>query len=449
MTSASTGVKTAWAIRALLGVLCALLTGWIVSHTAWVEVEETNRPSGAAALPYYSLAKIATAAGASLERRSALEPMPPASATLFLDSMFWNLFPERDDKLRDWVAHGGHLVLLRRPTDAHTLRWLPPTFVERPRAQASARRAAAAAAASAAPARASDDEDDDATAPPRRPPPAPSPKPPPRPGQRARPADPDTPVCESLVESPGSQAAFEPGRTYQRCLKPSSYGACVNTRLIPSPRARPQWLLGNETRSYAMRVPYGQGSVTTLADCLPSNNDALLLGDHALIAAAVLGLHRGASTWIVDDEAGEALPLWLWHKARAPLLLALAAVALALWRLIPRFGPRLAAAGRARRSMGEQVRGTGEFIAATDPQALHAATCQALAEAARTRVEGYAALDDAARIGALAARLGAGVRLDRAALLAALHPGPRSTRTQWLAAIALIEQARRALLRAS
>ena len=43
----------------------------------------------------------------------------------------------------------------------------------------------------------------------------------------------------------------------------------------------------------------------------------------------------------------------------------------------------------------------------------------------------------------------AGVRLDQTALLAALHPGPRSTRAQWLAAIALIEQARRALLRAS
>ena len=110
-----------------------------------------------------------------------------------------------------------------------------------------------------------------------------------------------------------------------------------------------------------------------------------------------------------------------------------------------RFGPREATPGQARRSMGEQVRGTGQFIANHDPQALHAATRHALDEAARTRIEGYAGLDDLQRVGALA-RIAA---IDKAALLTALRPGADAPTARWLAAIATMEHARRALLLAA
>ena len=156
----------------------------------------------------------------------------------------------------------------------------------------------------------------------------------------------------------------------------------------------------------------------------------------------------GRAVWIVEDEAREPLLGWLWHEARTPLLLALAATLLALWRLMIRFGPREALPPQARRSMGEQVRGTGEFIAGNDPAALHAATRKAFDEVARVRVENWATLEDEARVEALARTMAPTHALDKAALLAALNATPRASSAQWLAAIATIEEARRAMLRA-
>jgi hypothetical protein len=178
------------------------------------------------------------------------------------------------------------------------------------------------------------------------------------------------------------------------------------------------------------------------------DNRALLQGDNALIAVAVLQAVPGRAVWIVRDESREPLIGWLWHEARTPFLLALAAILLALWRLAVRFGPREAVPPQARRSMGEQVRGTGEFIAATDPRALHAATRKAFEDVARTRVEAWSGREDADRIAALAASIAPTHTLDAAALQASMNVGDGATPTQILTAIAVLEQARRALLRA-
>jgi hypothetical protein len=129
------------------------------------------------------------------------------------------------------------------------------------------------------------------------------------------------------------------------------------------------------------------------------------------------------------------------------MLLILAVVLLSLWRLLPRFGPREAALPQGRRSMGEQIRGTGQFIANADPWALHDATRKAFEAVGRTRIDDWAARDDAERVTALAQALALAATLDKAALLAALTPPPLATPAQIVAAIAVIEQARRALLR--
>ena len=199
----------------------------------------------------------------------------------------------------------------------------------------------------------------------------------------------------------------------------------------------------------AMRMPVGRETVTATATWHAiDDNRGLLQADNALITSAILRAGAGRAIWYVDDESREPLPLWLWHQARTPLLLGVAATLLALWRLMVRFGPRQALPPRARRSMGEQVHGTGQFIAGTDPQALHAATRQAFDDAARVRIENYAQLTDSDRVHALSALLASTSVLDKEALMAAFRPGPKSTPAQWLQAIAHIEQARRSLLRA-
>ena len=426
-------MKSTALIRTLVGLLVLALLGWVIYNTRWEEIEVDDPARGAAATDeVYSLRKVLEAAGATLEVRTTMEPMPPAGATMLLESSLWNIFPERDGRLKAWVENGGHLVVTAWKADSDDLRWAPLAFPRR-------HHHAAAKAHDDAASDAEDENDDDGDEAPatRR-------KPPENAQQRrlAKLLEQKKPWgdCADFAEIDSTQPAFEWGRVYRGC---TSVG-----RLQTLNHVVPTWQLTGDKGTLAMRVPVGRGSVTGLTAPLVTNNVGLLAGDNALIAMAVLQAAPGRTVWIIGDEAREPLLGWMWHEARTPSLLALAAIALALWRLMVRFGPREAQPPQARRSMGEQVRGTGQFIAGSDPRALHAATRQAFEAVARRRVEGWTELDDAARIEALAATLRPPHALERAALLTAMNIGGGATPPQILAAIAVLEQARRALLRA-
>jgi hypothetical protein len=427
-------MNRAWLPRALALLVAGLLAAWLVKNSHWVEVEEALPPRGAAlADPYYAFRKVVAATGTALEIHAALEPLPPVDTTLVIDNAAWDLFPERDARLKAWVESGGHLVVIGPMVPAERLRWIPMSFSRLPQVVVPAVAASRPGATASAP-DADDDEDeeaDNADAPASAPPPAVRRAP--IPARLAAAADRH---CEDFDEPDDVEPAYEPGRTYL---------ACITTAPMRALHTAPTWELGNDRDPVALRMPVGRGEVTGLAFWLPVTNQDLILGDNALILAAAFELRSKRPLWLVESEEREPLPAWLWHHARAPLLLALAAVALALWRLMVRFGPREAALAQARRSMGEQVHGTGEFIASREPIALHAATRDALEEAARARISHYAALDDAGRIDALAAA----TRLDKAALRDAWRPAPTAPRLRILAAIATLEQARRALRPAS
>jgi hypothetical protein len=439
-------MKASLVLRLLAAAFILLVGGWIVYHTRWVEVDVDNDARGLAATDdYYSLRQILVGAGSTLETRTSLEPMPPVTATLLLDSSLWNIFPERDARLKAWVERGGHLVVLGRHVRERgdDMRWVPLSFVT-PKRQADADAARAAKAAASAIGDNSDDdeddEDEDAPATKKK-------KAPPdnrvrnggsplfdlkRPGRR----------CAEFEETAATtQPAYEPGRVYRGC----TYAGALRTL----DHVAPTWQLTSPSGTLAMRVDLGNGSITGVAPDFVTDNRGLLEGDNALIAAAILRAAPGRAVWIVGDEAREPLLGWLWHEARTPFLLAFAAVALSLWRLMVRFGPREAVPPQARRSMGEQVRGTGQFIAGTDSRALHEATRKAFEDLARLRVEGWANLDNAERIAALAKAVAHTHTLDQPTLLASLTIGGGATPTQILTAIAVLEQARRALLRAS
>jgi hypothetical protein len=431
-------MKTVWILRALAVLVIVVLTAWIVHNTAWVEIEVSDPLRGAAATDkYYSLRKVLEAGGSTLEVRTALEPLPPAGSTLVLNSTLWDVFPERDGRLKAWVEAGGHLVVHGAQMHANNyLKWIPLGFAAPPHRGASA--AAAGRSASDAQDDEEDEDDDTPPPPPRRR------KPPGRAGNKLEPPesdarDPWLRNCAALEEtSATTQPAFEPERTYRGCM--------LAGPLRPLGVA-PTWLLAGVRGTAAMRVPQGRGSVTATAVWPVVDNRGLLQSDNALIASAILQAAPGHAVWFINDESREPLLAWMWHEARTPLLLGVAATLLALWRLMVRFGPRQSLPPRARRSMGEQVHGTGQFIAGTDPQALHAATRKAFDDAARVRLENYAELTDSDRIIALAAVLAPTTALDKEALMSAFNPGPLSTTAQWLAAIAVIEHARRALLR--
>ena len=426
-------MKSTALIRTLVGLLVLALLGWLVWNTRWEEIEVDDPQHGLAAKDeYYSLRKVLASTGATLEVHTSLEPMPPAGATLLLESSLWDIFPERDARLKAWVENGGQLVVTGWKADSDDLRWLPLSFAQ-PHRRVKPHDGAASDADDA-----DDDSDNDDQAPATRR------KPPSTDGQRRLQklfaSKQPWSNCADFEETYAtSEPAFEPGRVYRGC---TLYGP-----LRPLDHVVPTWQLTSPHGTLAMRVPIGHGSVTGVSTRLVTDNQGLLPGDNGLIAAAVLQAVPGRAIWIIEDESREPLLQWLWHEARTPFLLAVAAILLALWRLMVRLGPREAVPPQARRSMGEQVRGTGQFIAGSDPRALHAATRKAFEDMARKRVEGWNELDDAGRIAALAASLQPPHFLDQAALLASLNIGGGATPPQILAAIAVLEQARRALLR--
>ena len=435
-------------MRMLVAALVLVLLGWLILHTRWEEVEVDDPARGAAAADeVYSLRQVLAGAGATLTVRTSLEPLPPADATLLLESGLWDIFPERDARLKAWVENGGHLVVLGQFGRGELLRWAPLAFAPQQPvkrklgakpASPDAAHAAHAEAASA-PSAAGENGDEDVPV---------VGKQLPRMDERQerlarRFLDPKGPghACTDFRETVAAVSpAYEPGRVLRGCTAAGAVHA-LN-------RAVPTWQLEGPRGTLALRVPVGRGDVTGVAPALVIGNRELLQEDNGLIAAAVLQAQPGRAVWIVEDEAREPLLAWMWHEARTPSLLTLAAIALALWRLMVRFGPGEAQAPRARRSMGEQVRGTGHFIAGSDPRALHAATRQGFEAVARRRVEGWAELDDSARIEALAASMPHPQAFAPASLQASMNIGGGATPAQVIAAIAVLEQARRALLRA-
>jgi hypothetical protein len=125
------------------------------------------------------------------------------------------------------------------------------------------------------------------------------------------------------------------------------------------------------------------------------------------------------------------------------VFLGLAAIALALWRNSARFGPLANEPPTARRSLAEQIRGTGQFaLRHGDGESLHAASLRALTEAAARRVPGYLRLSPSDRAAALARLTG----FERDAFTAAAYHAGLRTANELRHTIAFLETARREIL---
>jgi len=153
-------------------------------------------------------------------------------------------------------------------------------------------------------------------------------------------------------------------------------------------------------------------------------------------------LQRGDIITFLTEEDHASLLRLLWRFGAPAALLLLAGVALALWRASPRFGPRAAPTQSARRSLAEQIRGTGQFALRFGAgAALHAAALRALRDAAIHRFPGYDHMSASERAAALD-KLGIGSE--------ELVPAMMTSRTrnshELRDAIAVLESARRRLL---
>ena len=393
-------VLNALALVALAGAIA-----WFVTHTEWVDEEVQMPPRGEAAHDrQYALKQIVGKLGAKVVAPQNLQQLPPPGATLLLRSWYWNMFPGREQALRQWVETGGHLVVDDLVfSDDKLLPWIPIRHVSAP----------VPAASSAKPQRA-------ASSPSR-------PIFPPR-GMRQFAER----SCSDLIEPDAVTPAFDAGRKYRVC---GAEGHALRTD------APVLWSLQAAQGHSFLRVGVGRGQVTVFTAAGILDNDAIFQRDHALAVVAALGVKPGGEVWFVTTEDRPPLLTLMWNHGAPALLVFALALALALWRGGVRFGPRAPSAALARRSVAEQIRGTANFILQRDGAALHRAQLRALDDAARRCIREHDRLDRRTRADAIART----TALDANALSRAMDTSIKRSRRDLPAALALLESARRRL----
>ena len=123
------------------------------------------------------------------------------------------------------------------------------------------------------------------------------------------------------------------------------------------------WQVAGRSAAYAVREPYGAGTVTVLGSLWFIENQMIGEADHAPFF------------WALLASAGRRGPVWFVFGADAPSIWtsiaehgwpALAALALVvivlLWRHMPRVGPPIAPLAPVRRELIEHVDATGRFL---------------------------------------------------------------------------------------
>ena len=147
-----------------------------------------------------------------------------------------------------------------------------------------------------------------------------------------------------------------------------------------------------------------------------------------------------------EGRHAQAFPSFGSERTGAPVvLLGLSLIAALVWRGAVRFGPLAPATVPARRSLADQIRGSGHFaVRHGSGQALHAASVRALEDSARRRVAGFNALSPRDRVAALARLTG----FDRESLAAAISDSRLRAPAALRRTIELLEAARRQILTA-
>jgi hypothetical protein len=348
-----------------------------------------------------------------------MDKLPPTDAVLVLKSWNWGLIPARRKELEAWVEAGGRLILDRSVGGGveEFEQWSGLRFEDAPEEYASEKPKQGADE--------DEDEDDDADD-----------------AEQA----PDTRGPSILLDIFGpcrtvNVSAGEPPSDPTR----TSYDLCGMSwgRSWITTTHSPEWALKKQRGGMqVVRVGIGRGKLT-LIDGSPFNTREILRGDNGALFVDATLLRRGDLVVFVSDEGRASLLELIWMLGAPAVLLAAALLALALWRNAARFGPLEAAPDSARRSLAEQIRGTGRFVLRIDAgRPLHAAMVNALHEAARQRIARYERLSTPDRLAAIAKI--AGIDADRLAQTVNFS-GKRSPH-EFRNAIELLDRARAAII---
>jgi hypothetical protein len=369
-----------------VALFATLLIAWIVTSTEWGEVELPAPLRGEAATnPFYAAERLVEALGGTSERREALGALG-TDAVVVLSAWSWDIDSARRGEFERWVEAGGRLVVdaaLISGSDVFE-QW---SGIER------------------------EIEEPDPNA---------------EPFQQAEAFEP----CRAVEVQGDAELS---GATLEVCG--FGYGTWLETS------KRVLWGLRDEEFLVAAQVAVGEGTVTVL-NGVPFVFRQLFEGEHGELLAVATGFRAGDHVVFMSEADVASLPELVWRHGAPFVVVLLLWVALALWRGATRFGPLLAPSEAARRSLAEQVLGTGRFaVRVGGGAALLAAARRALHEAAVRRIVGYEHLTAAAQAEAVAALAGSDAR-ELAAALDSQTARPPELRTQ----LSLLETARRQLV---
>lgn len=387
-------------VQRLLFFVCVGLFAYFVffvaRNTAWVDTEIPMPLKGEALRnSFYAAQRFSEALGARTSRDRVLT-LPPRNGVIVLSSWHWSLTRTRREAIEGWVESGGRLVIDASVAfgDNEFERWSGITRAYKDEDEEGEKEG--------------NDETDDAAE--------------------------EFERCRGFEESSSKAATQAPPTLYTLC-DAGMFSALETKKPV-------LWSLHDNSGIQAMRVNVGRGTVTAI-NASPFQYRNFLEGHHPWVFAAATQVRRGDEVHFLTEDDHPSLFALLWQYGSPVVILTVAVVGLALWRGGLRFGPLVAAPQTARRSLAEQIRGTGQFaLRNAGGEALHAAAVRALEETARRRIPRYARLSEEERGTALAGLTGIAAE----SLTAAMYH-PRLQRSHDLrSAIALIEAARRLAL---
>ena len=350
-------------ITALCILPIALMVVWMANHTTWGDAKVPMPPKGEALInPFYAVQRLADRLGANATWDRMLV-VPRADAVIVVSTWHWSLSGTRRSALERWVESGGRLVVDDQLIDV-------------------------------------DDEFEDWSGVVRRYPDIKTIK-------NWRPGP--SPNCRTVREEfDGTAVSASDADALRLCDLGLSW--------LES-RRTPRWALRDERGLQALRVSIGRGSVTVI-NTAAFVERALFDGDHGRAFVAASQLRRGDEVHFLSEDSYPSLLALTWRSGAPVVAIGLTLVAALLWRGAVRFGPLAPPTITERRSLADQIRGTGRFtLHHGRGRSLHAACVRALGEAARRRVRNYGLLTPDERVAALARLTG----FDRDSLAAAIH----------------------------
>lgn len=371
---------TSFLVIGALAVLCV----WVAKNTYWTDVEIPTPPKGEALTnPFYAAQRFVDALGAKSAWHRSLTILPSTSI-IVLSSWQWDLSERRRVALERWVESGGRLVVDRGVLGgrAEFEQWSGIARTQKPKDDGAASR------------------------------------------QMPHP-------CDRYRE----ERSGIPGDARPRWLCDFDPNSTLTTTRTAA------WSLKNADGAQVTRVAVGRGSVTVV-NGKPFAERSLFDGDHGWLLVAATDLRRGDDIHFLSEESHPSLLALVWSSGSPTVVVVLVLIGLALWRSSVRLGPLAPIPERARRSLAEQIRGTGRFaVRCGDSESLHAACVRALDEAAGRHIAGYSRLSPRERTASLARLTGVG----QDALSEAIHhPGVRRS-FELRETIELLETARRAV----